>query len=170
MVSRKTPRIAEDTHGNRYQEYPDIHSKPGRGRIGIADRNAVYYDCKKQVLYFCELDAEGEVLVEHETITLSNSTELNTFIDEQLRDSSKNYTTTFGDALWYAGKLAQTAILPVGQARVYSLRDHFEIGRQRTAHLFGISPNTVDTQLAAARNKIESAIELASLVNAKNLT
>lgn len=63
-------------------------------------------------------------------------------------------------AIAYAEVIGQRGLLPTGQAKVYLLRDLFDVSRQQTAQLLGIAPSTVDTQLREAREKIEIVRQL----------
>ncbi|SEO40109.1 Sigma-70, region 4 [Halorientalis persicus] len=62
--------------------------------------------------------------------------------------------------LLYGDLLARGEWLPEKQAKVYLLRRVFDIERQRTATVLGISPSTVDSHLRSVTPKVEAARNL----------
>lgn len=67
-------------------------------------------------------------------------------------------------ALELAEQLAETGVLGPKQAKVYALRDVHGIGRSDAADVLELSPNTVDNHLADARNNVQGARDLLSLL------
>lgn len=63
-----------------------------------------------------------------------------------------------------AEALADSGAIGRRQAQAYVLRDIYGIGRNATAEQLGISPNTVDNHLDAARTNIEQARELVDVL------
>jgi len=59
--------------------------------------------------------------------------------------------------LLVAKRIADADAMPKGQARAYLLREIFDVARQDTATILGVTPSTVDTQRRAGKEKAEHA-------------
>lgn len=67
--------------------------------------------------------------------------------------------TVIGHSLVLASELSERTHFSDAQAKVYSLRDIYDVGRTQTARILNKSPNTIDNQRESARRKSKKAKE-----------
>jgi DNA-binding transcriptional regulator YiaG len=72
--------------------------------------------------------------------------------------------SSVGNALLQAWHFGDLTPLSHKQAHVYALREKAEFGRDETAAILNISPNTVDTHLQRAKEKLAAAENLVQFV------
>jgi hypothetical protein len=65
--------------------------------------------------------------------------------------------TVLGHAFVLSSELAEKTHFSEPQAKVYSLREIYDVGRTQTSRILNKSPNTIDNQRESAKRKAEKA-------------
>lgn len=149
--------LFEDRTGHTIEDYPG--EVEGAYLLGIDESGAWYYNPVNQSVKNYQLEGgQGDRPLE---LTLGFSMDR-----EEVRDSYKDMSdlasdlvdrTVFGHSLVMASELAERTHLSEPQAKVYALREVYDVGRTQTANILNKSPNTIDNQRTSAKRKANQA-------------
>jgi hypothetical protein len=147
-----------DKTGNTLQEYPDKIETDYL--LGIDNWGGWYYNPDTKSIQNCILEQENkdtppELVV---NFTMSNSEESENYQSITSLSEDLDVRSSVGKSIVVAKRLDSCGfVLTEAQARVYCLRDVYNMGRRETAKLLRKTPSTIDTQRARARKKISEA-------------
>ena len=137
----------------------DSHPAPHLIYIGEYAGKSAYYSPLRQSIMLGTV--YGETFTEEAVLDAPAAESIDIHIEHLVaaaRSEDVDYTLSQQAlALLIAKRIADAGAMPKGQAKAYLLRDVFNISRQDTATILGLTPSTVDTQLAAGRKKADLA-------------
>lgn len=156
-----------DDSGHTIKAYPGEFD--GGYLLGIDDWGGWYYDPLNGVVRNYGLEApQGENSPSE--LTVNFTVDPDEYEDEYEGISSLAADlmdrTVFGHSMVLADQLADAGfVLTEAQAKVYALRDVYNVGRRETAAVLDKSANTVDNQRAKARQKVVDAQSFVNLLD-----
>jgi Sigma-70, region 4. len=150
-----------DDSGHTIKAYPG--EVDGGFLLGIDDWGGWYYDPLNGVVRNYGLEAPRDDDADRPSeLTVNFTVDPDEYEDEYEGISSLAADlvdrTVFGHSMVLADQLSEAGfVLTEAQAKVYALRDVYNVGRRETATVLDKSANTVDNQRAKARQKVDEA-------------
>lgn len=151
--------LYSDSNGHTIEDYPgEIDNEY---LLGIDEAGGWYFNPINMTVQNYQLKGgDGNNPLE---LTLQFSMDENEFNDSftDISDLADDLVdrTVIGHGLVLASELSERTHFSDPQAKVYSLRDIYNVGRTQTARILNKSPNTVDNQRKSAQRKAEKAKE-----------
>lgn len=157
--------LYSDSTGHTIEDYPgEIDNEY---LLGIDDSGGWYYNPINYNIMNYQLEGgEGDRPLE---LTLQFSMDQkeveDTFNDiSELADDLVD-KTVLGHALILSTKIYENTHFSKPQARVYALRDVYDVGRTQTSRVLNKSPNTIDNQRSNAKRKSKQAKRFVKILN-----
>lgn len=149
--------LFRDSSGSTIQDYPgEIENSY---LLGIDDSGGWYYEPISNTIdnYQFEGGKSSEPLELTPQFSL-DSDEVEEAFDD-ISELAKDLVdrTVLGHSLVLADRLTKETHFSEPQAKVYSLREVYGVGRNQTARILDKSPNTIDNQRNNAKRKAEKA-------------
>lgn len=159
-----TPTVSEDIEFERYPRLLPDQEAVCLGRVhrdADFDESVAYYIHGRGEILLgmykdCEFIPESTVACESRLMSACTHAFSTTGVQVEL--------SSVGKALLQAWHFGEHTLLSHKQAHVYALRKKAEFSREETAAILNISPNTVDTHLQRAREKLTAAENLLQFV------
>lgn len=127
--------------------------------IGEYAGKSAYYSPLRQSIMLGTV--HGETFTEEAVLDAPTADSIGAHIEHLVATArSENIDYTLSQqalALLIAKRIAEAGAMPKGQASAYLLRDVFNVSRQDTAAILGVTPSTVDTQRMAGKKKADLA-------------
>lgn len=152
--------LFRDSSDHTIEEYPG--EIEGEYLLGIDDSGGWYYNPSSETIRNYQLRGsplELKLQISMDKNQIDSSFDSISEIAMDLVDR-----TVLGHSLVLATKLSESTHLSEPQAKVYSLRDVYGVGRTQTARILDKSPNTVDNQRKSAKRKAEQAKEFIQII------